>query len=208
MEIWDNHLAFGRFTSLEHEIAQYLESQKQTGRVTKEALAYFLYEFTNRIQSYLIGKDMTCDWVTGDNTSYSRAFHSIQGCQAYTACVLKYLSQSMSEVISRSDIVESAKRYIQDHIYDNITRNDIATEIGTNAEYLSRLFKKKTKLSLVEYITREKMKIAMHLLSTNMTVSEVATHLGYTNFAYFTRIYKKYTDLTPTNFKKRLMDFE
>ena len=61
-----------------------------------------------------------------------------------------------------------------------------------NPEYLSRLFKKVKGISLSDYIVQEKLKIAISLLEgTNLPVSVIATNIGYTNFSYFTQVFKK-----------------
>lgn len=88
--------------------------------------------------------------------------------------------------------------YIQNHYDSKITVKDIADSINLNKEYLSHYFKKTTSISLKTYINQMKMRIAQELLiSTHDKVHDIAFHLGYTDAANFSRVFKKICGITP-----------
>jgi two-component system response regulator YesN len=72
-----------------------------------------------------------------------------------------------------------------------------------NPDYLTRVFKKQTGLSISDYLQQQRIEYAKKLLvETNSSVSEVALAAGYSNFSYFSTIFKKSTELNPMEFRK------
>lgn len=101
-------------------------------------------------------------------------------------------------------VVERAKTYVENHILGEINRDQIAENIHVSPEYLSRVFRKKTGRSLVEYITDTKMKAAQEMLThSDKSISQIATQLGYGNFSYFSQLFRNYFSLTPSEFRRR-----
>lgn len=98
--------------------------------------------------------------------------------------------------------VHRAMDYIRRNIDKDLSRADIAEAIYLNPEYLSRLFKRETGASLNDYIVTEKMRAAQSLLGdTNIPVSIIASKVGYSNFSYFSQVFKKYTGLSPVEYR-------
>ncbi len=78
-----------------------------------------------------------------------------------------------------------------------------ANALGVNPSYLSTLFKKETGMTLTEYVNKERIEKAKHLLlSTNMQIQNIAQSCGILDVNYFTKIFKKYTGKTPNEFRK------
>ena len=81
----------------------------------------------------------------------------------------------------------------------------MAAEACVSATHLTRLFKKKYDMGVVDFITEKKMSLAEELMKReDLTVSYIASKLGYSNYSYFTKVFKKYTGKTPTEYKKEL----
>ncbi|WP_405079960.1 helix-turn-helix domain-containing protein [Paenibacillus chitinolyticus] len=100
-------------------------------------------------------------------------------------------------------IVQTIRTYIADHLDQELTRDELAAHVYLNAAYLSRLFRKETGMSLFDYILHERMKKAAQLLtSTEETVSAIANTLGYGNFSYFAKMFKKIYGETPQEYRK------
>lgn len=100
--------------------------------------------------------------------------------------------------------VERIKVYIETHFKENLTRESLASEVFMNPDYLSKLFKKNTGSSLMDYVTKVRIEQARELLKkTALSVSEIAIETGYSNTAYFTKMFKKYTNgVTPREYRK------
>src|SRR5699024_1056193 len=115
-----------------------------------------------------------------------------------------YLKNFHSSQDLNSSQIDKAIEYIRKNIHQNISRSDIASSIYMNPEYLSRLFKKEKGISLSDYIIQEKLKIAASLLKgTNLSVSIIASNIGYTNFSYFTQVFKKVYGMSPSEYRQK-----
>lgn len=78
-----------------------------------------------------------------------------------------------------------------------------ADKMNISLKHLNRICKNVLDITLTEFIYSKIILESKRLLSTNvMTVSEVANELGFENYSYFTKVFKKYTNLTPQGFKK------
>ncbi len=75
--------------------------------------------------------------------------------------------------------------------------------LNVNPSYLSTLFKKETGMTLTDYVNQKRIEKAKHLLqSSNMQVQTIAQSCGILDVNYFTKIFKKYTNKTPNEFRK------
>lgn len=94
-----------------------------------------------------------------------------------------------------SDIryTEQAKQYIINHLAQKIYVEEVARSTGLSVGYLSHVFKKVTKQTLVEYINITKLQRLKELMeSRKLTVRKAAELVGYEDENYVSRIYKKY----------------
>lgn len=104
---------------------------------------------------------------------------------------------------SKDQLVNQVKRYILEHIQETIYISDIAGKVYLNEQYLMRVFKKETGLSILEYITDERLRLARELLvGTDYAIKQVADLVGYANYSYFTKIFKRSTGLTPLSYRQ------
>ena len=102
------------------------------------------------------------------------------------------------------DPVAVVVSYIHQHIQEDISLGDLAGLVYLNEQYLTRVFKKATGMSILEYITEERLRLARELLTgTDYPINRVADTVGYNNYSYFTRIFKKNTGLTPQAYRQR-----
>ncbi len=94
--------------------------------------------------------------------------------------------------------------YIEEHYRDDISLQDIASSVHMSESGFSRLFKKQTGVSYVEYVTQLRLEEAKRLLrQPDQKVYEVSFAVGYQDSKYFSQIFRKYTGETPTEFRKR-----
>lgn len=105
----------------------------------------------------------------------------------------KYESQIVNEVIN----------YIRNNINKKLTNNSIANHLHITPEYLSYHFKSVTNINLKSFINQEKIEFAKYLLtSTDLSLLEITINLGYSDQSYFTKVFKKYTKKTPSEYRK------
>lgn len=102
-----------------------------------------------------------------------------------------------------NDVIDTVKKYIHDHLREDIYISDIAGKVFLNEQYLMRLFKKNTGLSILEYITDARLWMAKQLLvKTDHPIKWVADSVGYGNYSYFTKIFKRSVGVTPVEYRK------
>lgn len=98
---------------------------------------------------------------------------------------------------------QQAMRYIAAHIREPINVEEIAESMNVSYGHLSRLFKKQTNFTLVDYINKEKVRKMEELLWTKkMSVSEVAQGVGISDEKYASRLFRRYTGLTISSYVK------
>lgn len=102
--------------------------------------------------------------------------------------------------------IDNAKRFIRENISENISIKDISEHVFLNPQYFMRMFKKETGMSILEYITKERIDLAKKLLATtDFPINNVAICVGYDNFSYFSKIFKRNTKMTPAEYRKSLL---
>ncbi|WP_281550212.1 response regulator transcription factor [Murimonas intestini] len=104
---------------------------------------------------------------------------------------------------TEEDPIEKSIQYIKQNLNKNISRTDVAGYVHLNEEYFSRLFKQETGATFKDYILMEKMKAAQKLLEkSRLSVSIIASKVGYDNFSHFSKMFKKVTNQTPQEYRK------
>ena len=104
----------------------------------------------------------------------------------------------------RIETIKKAIGYIQDNYKEKIYIRDLADLIGMNEQYFCRFFKKAIGRSPIEYVNEYRIKKARHYLEeTDLTVMEICLECGYNNLGNFLREFRRYTDTTPLQYRKR-----
>lgn len=99
--------------------------------------------------------------------------------------------------------VQRAIQIIEEHFAENISVEWVAEQIYLSAGYLSSVFKKETGQSVLQYITRCRLKKAEELLlTTNMKIADISRKVGYDNPSYFGLIFKKNFGVTPLQMRQ------
>jgi DNA-binding LacI/PurR family transcriptional regulator/AraC-like DNA-binding protein len=95
-------------------------------------------------------------------------------------------------------LVKKAIQYLNVHATKEITRWKLADSVNVSEDYLTRIFRKETGVSMWEYLSRYRVFLATELLlHTNGTIYEIALATGFQDQAYFCRVFKKITGMPP-----------
>jgi YesN/AraC family two-component response regulator len=96
-------------------------------------------------------------------------------------------------------------KYIEEHLHETITNQQLADIMYLNPNYFSSLFVKKFGLSSKQYIIEQKLTLASKmLLESDKTVKQIAHDLGYNNETYFNKLFRSYTGVTPGKYRQTL----
>ncbi len=108
-----------------------------------------------------------------------------------------------TSLASRSAVIENVRRFIRANLDAELTREAIASHIYLHPVYLSRIFKQEMGVSLSEYITAERISAAKAMLrDPGIKVGSVATKVGYPQFSYFSRVFRKVTGMSPQEYQR------
>lgn len=117
--------------------------------------------------------------------------------------------QVFSEIRDSGADAEDIRRYVDMHYTEQISTGDVAQYFHMDQNYISRVFKKKFNKNIKDYITEKKMEKAKWLLeNTDLKIYEVSDASGYTDYFYFTRVFRKLTGITPTEWRENQQDKE
>ena len=154
-----------------------------------DAYAQFRNELVNIFVTYFRDNGNSTNQIFMNPSIVSLDEKATTGKKALTAYAkgLYDLQQSMmQEMIDSEDIIVRAKRYIDENYHENIDRNDVAAVAFVTPNYLSKLFKNSMNMNLREYINQLRVEEAKRLLlSTSMSVSEIASYVGYYYLGFF-----------------------
>ena len=122
------------------------------------------------------------------------------------------LRNTLIDVVGNGDmpgnpLAEKARRYVLNNIESNISLQDTAEHVGVSAGYLSTIFKKEYNQSFVDFVNATKIEHACRLLEgKDLMIMEIAYRLGYENAYYFSKVFRKYMGMSPTDYQRRVGD--
>ena len=110
-------------------------------------------------------------------------------------------SLSSDEAAKSLSAIQSAIAYMKEHYAEDLTRSSLASRFFMSGSHFSRCFKMATNTSYSDYLIELRMTKAMELLKTDLSVSEIARRVGYTNTDRFTINFRHYTSCTPREYR-------
>jgi AraC-like DNA-binding protein len=102
-----------------------------------------------------------------------------------------------------SPSVKKAVDFINYNLENQLTLNSIAATLHVNPSVLSRKFKEDTSMNIIDYINHKRVDEAKYYLQRgNISITDVAFMVGFNDLNYFTRVFKKITSYTPSQYIK------
>lgn len=110
---------------------------------------------------------------------------------------------------SDANLVDEVKRYIRDNCETVGSLEEIADHFYLNKFYLSRLFKQKTGYTITEFTNIQKIRRSQKLLEdTEDSIADIAFQVGYESVTYFNRVFKKYIETSPLQYRKKQIAYK
>ena len=96
------------------------------------------------------------------------------------------------------------KHYILENYTERITLQEISERFHFSVSYCNSVFKKEMQKPIVDFLIEERMRKAKELMTyTDLALPEIALRVGYEDYNYFSRLFKKSTHFTPTQYRGR-----
>jgi YesN/AraC family two-component response regulator len=132
----------------------------------------------------------------------SDSFHSKEKTQSILNYILYEIIDNAGYKSQNQHIIKILK-YIEAHLSQNLSLKEISDYIGLTKEYTAYLFKKEIGKTIIDYINERKMIIAKNMIDSGQaSLKDVALSLGFENYSYFSKLFKKYYDSAPV--KRRI----
>ena len=107
------------------------------------------------------------------------------------------------ENIDNNRVIQIAKQYVEEHLAEKITLEDIANIVYMNPTYFSTLFKRETGDNFSDYLTNQRIEKAKEMLkSMNYSTQQVGELVGYENARYFSKVFLKVVGISPSEYRK------
>lgn len=131
-------------------------------------------------------------------------FESLEEMKAWMKDTLFHLVDKLEESKGSKNrkSIEDIISYLNEHYAEDINLNLLSERYYMSPCYISLLFKKETGENLMDFLTKIRIEKSKQLLrNTNLKVYEICDKIGYNDSHYFTKLFKKYTGLNPTEYR-------
>lgn len=202
---WKELVINGNMKMVELEANNFLDNLAENGTLSSSVLLEFYQDFMQMIYTATAELNINVkDMFRKDEEVqlYNEGMNSIHVMKK----LIHHIAQRSSyneEVIGDDNIVDKTIEYIMKHLDEEIRRDDLAEHVHLNSDYLTKIFKKETGLTLKEFVIQQKMQEAQALIrSTNLPIGFISAKVGYSNFSHFSYTYKKVMGITPNEERK------
>ena len=205
--VWEALLEQEKKDELMESIGQYLEDISCREMVTREILLSFQMDVTQMVYSWLAKKEIKAHllFLAEENEQYfQNSLRGVTGAKEYADHLLTKAIQYRKYVDKTTSVTEKICQYIDQHYKEEIRRDDLGELVYLNTDYMSRMFKKEVGVSISTYILQKRVEEAKKLLSqSNLPINTVSIYVGYSNFSYFTKMFKENTGYSPLEYRRK-----
>lgn len=205
IEILEIYLQTGQYHAFLDYCRQYLQRLSSCGNLHAISINSFYIDVVQILYSFLRDKGVLANKLFHGDTYHflsRNAKNSVYDMNLYLHYIIHLTRSYLVKTSSDKSIAESMQDYVDQHYSEDISRNTLTDIFYLDPDYASKLFKKETGLSFKNYIINKRIEVAKNLLTTtDLPINTVADNVGYGNYSYFTRLFKKVTDMTPAEYR-------
>ena len=199
----------GDVRSAEMEATRFFDWMRNSSGGSLSDIRLKVLEFVLRAESMAYGKGGHV-YRFKDRSDYLPEICSIESLDQMALWFIKHIETAVSMINSSntdpsSDVVSRAKEYIDSHYSQELSLEGMSRQTDISPYYFSKLFKNKTGVTFIDYLTNLRIDKAKELLADpSRSMKEICSEVGYSDPNYFSRIFKKVTGQTPTEYKDGL----
>ena len=175
-------------------------------KLSRQQLFYGISLVNKALSAYQQKKNYSDSeiWTEKLQNQLLEAYTSVDAFADLLTGLYEQLDQVRSEDQEESPMITDMKRFVREHIEEKIGRNEIAEAMNFSPDYVSKIFKKETGITLTEYISRCRIERAKELIDEGReSIGMIAERLGYSSFSYFSEMFKRQTGYLPSSYRHR-----
>jgi two-component system response regulator YesN len=192
----------GNWSFIGHELLQIGHRYEAAGKSVVEAQQK-IYELLFVVSRLLL--DMG---VQSDPSAVFSQMSTFQHLRTQAADCINEMSKAYFEVKNQlePDVMLQIKQYIREHSNEDISLEMISETVRLSPFYVSKMFKEQFGTNYIDFLTDCRMEKAKDLLADpDKSLKEITYDIGYNNPNYFSRVFKRTTGVSPTDYRKDLI---
>ena len=174
--------------------------------VSVETLLVIQQEILQLIYTNLYQNGIQAAELFGDEVSQKIQRQSVRS----VFDMIKWVNYAISRTLEYEDeinrslsLADKIESYVKEHYKEDISRDTIADVFFLTPEYLAKVYKRQTGHNLKDYIIGYRIEMAKQLLADDIkSISDISAEVGFDNFSYFSTVFKKYTGITPGEYRR------
>ena len=203
---WSNLLMQHKKEEVKEQALRYLTELLKSNMASRSDLVKFNHDFMQIIYSLLEKNGESAHRLFDNSTSeqiFDQACSSIESMKKWIIHTIDVFDNCLSTINESDTSIELIKKYIREHVEDDLNRKKLAALVFLSPDYLSHVFSERTGESLTTFILNERIKKAKELLlMSKKSIRDIALTSGFPNISYFSRQFKSLTGKTPQEYRK------
>lgn len=179
-------------------------------QVTVSVLERFRKEMMQMIYRYFDRQDLLIASIFDGkefDSFYEKSVTTLPDMEEFIRYIWEKAAGLCCQDNRQENVVERMKRYIEEHLREDLSRKTLAGMVFLSEDYISKLFMNSTGMSIPSYVASCRMKKAQeYLRHSGLAVSRIAMEVGYSNFSYFSKTFRDYAGCTPGEYRSRIQD--
>ncbi len=196
------------FDGFSRHFKSYMKNCLAAGSLSSKVLSDLLFEINQIIFSYLNENGIMARELFNNETYRvltRNARLSTYYMDLYITYMMRVARQYLASEPEDENAVSSLLQYVDAHFREEISRSDLSEMFFFDPDYITRIFKRERGMSYKNYIIEKRLTLAKKLLKeTDSSIRDVSLMVGYDNYSYFTRLFKKSYGVTPAEFRQNL----
>jgi two-component system response regulator YesN len=184
-----------------------LERVAQANRFNVDMFKSEVVDLVMMISRLVLDSGVSAQTILSENAHFIQDLYQTIRYDKFIDKVCEYVRQLteqavLNQVLDVSPVIRQAIRYIKENLEHRILLEDIAQYCCLSKYHFSHLFKKEVGVSVVDFLNKMRMEKALYYLeTTDLTVQQIASKVGFSDANYFSRMFKKYHQYSPTEYR-------
>ena len=208
LEVWKALLAEENADDLIVRIREHMDEEQRKGMITRDFLCSLRMDLMQMVYSWLSERGIKAYALFSDMKSEEMIRNAVNGAKQmmeYSENLVRRAIEYRQYVNKTDSVANQICMYIDAHYQEEIHRDQLAELVFLNTDYMSRIFKKEKGISISTYILQKRVDEAKKLLvQSNLPINTVSLYVGYSNFSYFTKMFKENTGYTPLEYRRKV----